>query len=221
MNLIISRKVIVMEKIKVLFLDIDGVLQPDSARMGGERFNIDRKALVERLTKELETDYYQYNEYDVAAVYCDWDKEAIATLKHILDETGAKIVVSSDWRENDARWVVTKMPNKMRDLLRIHGLDKYYIGDTPDFITVPDHDEKKKTYSFRVVEINHYLEVNKDRIENYVALDDMDLVRGGYVGNFIHTESLITKEQGEECILMLNKKPSKIKEIFNKLFKRG
>ena len=108
-----------MEKIKVVLLDIDGVLQSSGSR---ERFNVDRKVLVETLSKELKVDYSQYDEYDVAAVYCDWDKEAIATLKHILDETGAKIVISSDWRN-------IRKPNKMRDLLRIHGLDLYYLGE--------------------------------------------------------------------------------------------
>ena len=65
--------------------------------------------------------------------------------------------------------------------------------------------------AIRTKEIEEYILRNKELIEDYVTIDDMDLVRGGYVGNFIHTESLITKEQGEECILMLNKKPSKFK----------
>ena len=190
-----------MEKIKVVFLDIDGVLQSSGSR---ERFNVDRKVLVETLSKELKVDYSQYDEYDVAAVYHDWDKKAIATLKHILDETGAKIVVSSDWRN-------IRKPNKMRDLLRIHGLDLYYLGDTLD-LSYSSEIFRMTNYSreaIRTKEIEEYLLRNKELIEDYVAIDDMDLVRGGYVGNFIHTHSLITKEQGEECIAMLNMKQLK------------
>ena len=189
---------------KIIFLDINGVLQPDNATGYGKRFKIDRKALVERLSKELGTDYSQYDEYDVAAAYHDWDKETISILKNILDKTGAKIVISSDWKNS-------RKPNKMRDLLRIHGLDLYYLGDTLDLsyssetFRMTNHSREK----IRTREIEEYLLRNKELIEDYVAIDDMDLVRGGYVGNFIHTHSLITKEQGEECILMLNKKQLK------------
>ena len=185
-----------MDKIKVIFLDIDGVLQPYKAGQGGERFKVDRHKLVADLTEKHNIDYSQYNEYDVAAVYCDWDQEALSILKNILIKAGAKIAVSSDWRE-------PKNPNKMRDLLRIHNLDEYYIGDTPDFWTIPNYNEKREKYSYRVVEITEYLEQNKDRVEQYVAIDDMNLSKGGYVGNFIHTYDLITKEQGEKCIRML------------------
>ena len=107
---------------KVIFLDIDGVLQPYASK---NRFEIDRKVLRERLSKELNTDYTIYNEYDVAACYADWDKEAVERIKKIIKKTDAKIVISSDWRSKE-------LPNKMKDFLKIHNMDKYWVGETDD-----------------------------------------------------------------------------------------
>ena len=76
----------------IIFLDIDGVLQPYSSQ---KRFEINRKELKEKLSKELGIDYSIYNEYDVAAAACDWDKDAVDRIKNIIEKTEAKIVVSS------------------------------------------------------------------------------------------------------------------------------
>ena len=96
---------------KIVFLDIDGVMQPYDAE---NRFYISDKSLVDSLSEKYHTDYHIYSIYDVMAVYYDWHEQAIARLKNILDKTGAKIIISSDWRSE-------KTPNKMPDLLIIDG----------------------------------------------------------------------------------------------------
>lgn len=78
---------------KIIFLDIDGVIQRPSAM---KRFTINRKSLVDRLSQELAIDYHQYNEFDVAAVYYDWHPQAISILQSIIYETDAYIVISSN-----------------------------------------------------------------------------------------------------------------------------
>lgn len=181
-----------MDKVKVIFLDIDGVLQPTKNNGNGKRFEINRDNLIESLSSQHNIDYRQYSQFDVAAVYCDWDLEAINIIKRVLKKTGAKIVISSDWRD-------IRKPNKMRDLLRIHGLDEFYIGDTPQITEIPNYWEQLKMYSCRVAEIMAYVEKNKETIDTYVAIDDLDLTAGGFSANFIHTDNLITEEQGNQC----------------------
>lgn len=184
---------------KVIFLDIDGVLQPYNSE---KRFKIDRKKLRKKLSEEFDTDYTIYNEYDVAACYADWDKDAVERIKKIIKETNAKIVISSDWRSKEK-------PNKMKDFLKLWGLDQYLIGET-EYI---DKEKMKKTieyiesmqnsfYSYRIVEILEYV-YNNPEITNYVAIDDLNL-EIGLEGHFVKTYNLINDEQADRCIKILN-----------------
>lgn len=110
---------------KALFLDIDGVLQPCGQQ---KRFDHLKEIpeICARLNKTLNCDFdfeaYIKDSYsgtcDVAAVYFDWNKQSIENLRRILDETGARIVLSSDWRE----WGGL---DRMKGFLAIHGLDQY------------------------------------------------------------------------------------------------
>lgn len=185
---------IIMSKKLVIFLDIDGVLQSYHAN---QRFIVNRKALVDKLSQELEIDYHQYNEFDVAAIYYDWHPQAISLLKSIIDETNAYIVISSNWRN-------PSLPNKMNDLLKIHALDKYYLGDTPQITNILNYQDKLKVYPSRVVEILTYLEEHPD-ITNYVVVDDLDLSQG-LTNHFVKTNNLINKEDANTCIKILKRK---------------
>ena len=85
------------EKRKVIFLDIDGVLQPTSAQ---ERFNHDMEALKVELAEKYQDDHFlELDKYDVAAVYYDWNKQAVERLRGLLWHCDAEIVLSSDWRQ--------------------------------------------------------------------------------------------------------------------------
>lgn len=112
---------------KALFLDIDGVLQPHSSK---ERFShIDEmKQIVEQLnvSHPAGQDWKEFakmgGQYDIAAVMFDWDQPSVERLRNVLDTTGAKIVLSTDWRY--------KGEPMMKALLSLHGLDKYYYDST-------------------------------------------------------------------------------------------
>ena len=112
---------------KVVFLDIDGVLQPSNNQ---QRFkHIDEiDDIIARLNQKIPqyADWQQYlkhgGAYDITAVMYDWDEAAVKRLHNILETTGAKIVLSTDWRYKDTPF--------MRALLSLHDFDKYLVGST-------------------------------------------------------------------------------------------
>jgi len=177
----------------ILFLDIDGVLQSPNSQ---KRFEVNRESLISYLTNIYNVDYSQYNEYDVAAVYFDWDKIAVNRVKKILEKTNAFIVITSNWKNK-------LLPNKMKDLLKIQGLDKYYVGETANYYDIKEID-KTKAYHYKVIEILDYLKQNKN-ITNYVVVDDLDL-SNGLKGHFVRTNNIISAENAENCIRILKRK---------------
>lgn len=144
----------------VVFLDIDGVVQPHNSFKRFKYMNYDT---IKYLSDKYHTDYFKYSSYDVCAVYVDWLSSAVEKLKYILDSTDSRIIISSNWRD-------PYYSNKMYDLLKIQGLDKYYFKDNPYII------DDSSYYRARAKEINASL--NKYDIKNYVILDDMvELIR--------------------------------------------
>ncbi len=106
---------------KYIFLDIDGVLQPFRPC---HRFEVNRKELIDKICEEFHDDFYQQlDEYDVAAVYLDWNEEAVKNLKKLIDETNAKIILSTAWRES-------RTMKEMEKLFKLHELDHYIAGMT-------------------------------------------------------------------------------------------
>ncbi|MDR2199966.1 MAG: hypothetical protein LBR53_11040 [Deltaproteobacteria bacterium] len=186
---------------KVVFLDIDGVLQPDNARIRVTEEKKRLKDFYKSLYKSFQVDYSVYSQMDVMTVYHLWDKESVANLLHILNSSGAYIVLSSSWR-------IFPM-GKMRDLFKIHGLDKYYVDNTmrEDFRLIEqlraDEEGYKSFYVDRVIEILEYLK-NHPNIENYVAIDDMNLIPG-LENHFIRASQSLTRTQAEEAVEILNR----------------
>jgi hypothetical protein len=217
---------------KVVFLDIDGVLQP-----GGRQTRFEHKDEYPELAKQLnkdipgDFDYFAYingnysNTCDLGAVYYDWDKPAVERLRNILDTTDAKIVLSSSWRDMGMR--------VMRALMAIHGLDKYLV-DSTFYIALKEmreegYDEKRKATGDifnkieealqrivpdnphpwykrhvcgRTAEIREYLDRHPE-IVAYAAIDDMYL-ENGLNGHYVGTDHWIEEEHVQKCIDILN-----------------
>ncbi|MDR0603068.1 MAG: hypothetical protein LBG80_02045 [Bacteroidales bacterium] len=185
---------------KVIFLDIDGVLQPPTQTRFKHIKEVDE--LKKQLYDKYGVDYNEYHDYDILAVYYDWDKEAIAELKRILGATGAKIVISSDWR------AYKDNPLKcMRDFFRIYDLADYVIDYTPLWRGAEREEhyrrkEYKDIHEPRVVEILEHLKIHPE-IKKWVAVDDLHL--GEYLKeNAVLTRYKLAKADADKCIEILN-----------------
>lgn len=220
---------------KALFLDIDGVLQPHGQQ---DRFRHleEIPALCTRLNHELQNgfDYEAYiaNSYshlcDIGAVYYDWNPGAVERLHRILDTTGARIVLSTDWREEGLE--------RMRGLLAIHHLDGY-LEDSTFYVPNPtptiDWEEREKILKawkpigdslleglrklypktsddwfapfvdWRTMEIREYLDRHPE-ITAYVAVDDRNLELG-LDGHFVQTSNYLTEEHVQQCLEILDR----------------
>ena len=126
----------------------------------------------------------------VLSVYYEWHKSAVGRLKKILDETDAKIIISSDWK-NDA------LPKKMQDLLKIHELDKYWYCDNI-IIRKP-----LLVQELRYLEIQDSL--NRYPIDNFVVLDDIPDLEFFYPNNSVITYDYLSINDMNEAIKILKK----------------
>ncbi len=228
---------------KAIFLDIDGVLQPKNSKGRFEHIK-EVPSLAKELTQKLGNgfDYYKalgdnsgmrgivpYFDYDIAAVYWDWNPDAVRLLHQVIDETGAKIVLSTDWRERGNE--------VMKALLDIHDFGKYLYGSTYftanfaaqnikekfDYNELSQmHDDwgkqmrklcnsfeeiyppegsgwGQRSFDFRSAEIWEYLDRHQE-ITDYVVIDDSDL-RIGLKNHFVLSHDGYMQEKEAEAMI--------------------
>ncbi len=144
---------------KVIFLDIEGVLVLDKSN-------------------EPHEDYAH-----------PFDKECVAILNELLDETGAEIVITSSWK-------------KMLDLKRLTFIFNW------NGVTCSPHDI---TFDFnnREKEITDY--VQRMKINDFVILDDMDLTV--FPKNFVKCNSTLGLKESDKKEQALNALKSKFSKI--------
>ena len=185
---------------KVIFLDIDGVLQPFTQFRFDHIRDGDMDSVYEELQRKNGVDYRKYDIYDVAAVYYDWDSRAVNELKRVLKTADAGIVLSSSWRDESNE--------RMINFFRIHDLDRYFVDSTvylestydlSPYIAILNLDDDMK-YQTRSIEILLYLHEHPE-IETYVAIDDMTLK--GLGEHFVQTTTKLTSELADKCIEVL------------------
>jgi hypothetical protein len=167
---------------KVIFLDHDGVICLSGN--WGSRFKKQKK---ER--KKLSQDVMSMT---VDARFDNFDKKAVKVLNEILGQTGAEIVVSSDWRV----WCSVE---EMGDYYESKGIIKRPIDFTGNNI-----DGEKVTWhrnwdleGTRSIQIQEWLKEHPE-VTHWVAIDDLNMAKTGLhysmefehewaLDNFVHT----------------------------------
>jgi len=147
---------------KVIFLDHDGVICLSDN--WGNRFKKQKKWGKRKLSMgplEIPLEYR----------FDNFDEEAVKVLNEILEETGAEIVVSSDWK----RWATVE---EMGEYYESKGIIKKPIAFT-DSILYDDYDDfpwhnKSELEQTRSLEIAQYIGQNPV-ITHWVAIDDLNM----------------------------------------------
>ena len=153
---------------KVIFLDHDGVICLSTE--WGSRFK--KQTKVKRKLSQSVLSLPVYARFD------NFNKKAIKILNEILEETGAEIVVSSDWK----RWANVE---EMGEYYESKGIIKKPIAFTPDLGQCTWHNENVWVWSkdwdlemCRVIEIKQYLHDHPE-ITHWVSIDDLDMGKTG------------------------------------------
>lgn len=165
---------------KIIFLDIDGVLNSN------QWYSSDR------------------NPGNIGGVEGDIDPDCVDRILRICNETGAKIVISSDWKMS---WPGAKIR------LENAGFPKGLIIDkTPDLIMrmlsiqdyMLDDDEEVVYNNSRGHEIDGWLEEHPE-CTNFVIIDDRTDFTEDQMPHFVHTDWNvgITDENVEIAIMTL------------------
>lgn len=162
---------------KVIFLDIDGVIMPlgshEYLRMDAQTF----KALCVKEHPALA----DVSAYDLAAAEWDWYPRATKHIRQLVEQTQAKIVITSSWR-------IARTLHELQLLFSLHGL-----GDAVLDVTV-DTGKKEE-------EIQMYL-WGYPEIEQYVVIDDMDM-RRSFHEHFIHVRDKYFTEENRDAALRI------------------
>ena len=158
---------------KVIFLDHDGVVC--TSLQWGTRLTKQRNWAKKHSSTLDEAKKLPINRMD------NFDKKAVKILNEILDETGAEIVVSSDWKLHCSL-------EEMQELYTIYGVNKVPIGMTKDLASFDPYTAdlfiwKRWLERARMVEIRKYLEEHPE-IEQWVSIDDLEMFE---LVNFVHT----------------------------------
>ena len=166
----------------VLFLDCDGVIC--LANNWGSRVKKRKKDKISLVM----------NDPDVEAKYrFDYfDKKAIKVLNQVLEETGAEIVVSSDWR-------LFATLEELGEYFLSEGIIKKPIAFTKRYIGCDKPDEfewvRRTMYEQqRCIEVRQYL-TDHPEITHWACIDDLELGEVDSYGkeqkwglsNFVHT----------------------------------
>jgi hypothetical protein len=133
----------------------------------------------------------------------------VDNLKRVIDETGAKIVISSTWRYAGLE--------RMKEMWQKRNLPGEVIDVTPDCTYLYNEGLLQLTTRIeRGHEIEYWLDENPGLVENYVILDDNSDFLPHQLGNFVMTSNNInhpdcvdigyglTKECAKKAIRILN-----------------
>ena len=162
--------------IKVIFLDIDGVLNPKwwERKKPADRFG------------------------------CAFAPKTISCLAKIVQETKAEIVISSSWKLMGLQtlqdmWKERKLPGNIIDITPNYMSDELLLN-------ADMNDTDIDSLYIRGMEIKGWLVLYGDDVSNYVIIDDMDDILSEQQTHFVQTdpEFGITNDDVKRVVHLLN-----------------
>lgn len=177
-----SQREVNMNKKKILFLDLDGVL--NTARWH------------EQAKGDQLKDDYGYT----------FDPTAVANLAQIIERTGADIVISSSWKcmglsQMEDMWEDRNLPGKIIGITPNSVSDELLLDVDIDSIDL---------FHIRGEEIKEWLTTYGKNVSHYVIIDDMDHMLPEQQSHFVQTnpEVGITEDDANKAITIMNKSKS-------------
>lgn len=152
---------------KVIFLDHDGVICL-STEWGGRHKK--QREFGRKMSEGI-------MEMPVEMRFDNFNRKAVKILNEILEETGAEIVVSSDWK----RWATVE---EMGEYYESKGIIKKPIAFTPDLKHCDWHHGEfpwSRAWDLeqcRIIEIKQYLNDHPE-ITHWVSVDDLRMGKSG------------------------------------------
>jgi len=157
---------------KIIFLDIDGVLNCEEAYRSGEC------QYQEWVWEDGRKDHYQR--------FCSWSKDL---LNKLIEKTEAKIVISSSWRHSGIEF--------MRKVWKMEEMRGEIIGITPSItangIHIPRGIEIEnylnEDLAFQRInwsEIEQKRIIETSGVENYIIIDDDSDMLYNQANHFVH-----------------------------------
>jgi len=158
---------------KIIFLDHDGVICLSNNWGGRKKKWSKYRSANPDSSKEIKYAPVEYR-------FDDFDKKSIKILNEILEETGAEIVVSSDWKLHATL-------DELGDYYESQGIIKRPIALTPNLGQCTWHEDEEIYWSprwelemIRVIEIKQYLHDHPE-VTHWVSIDDLNMGKNGEV----------------------------------------
>jgi len=147
--------------VRIVFLDIDGVLNHEAF-----------------YRKRQEEGIHIYPTYPLS----EFDPESVSRLNYILEQTGAKVVMSSSWRHG-------RTIQELQNILEKVGFKGELIDKTPSF----KHDDCVRGNEIEkwIDDHRELLGADKFRYCEYVILDDDCDMLYTQKDNFIHVDRYV------------------------------
>ncbi len=155
---------------KVIFLDHDGVICL-SNNWGG------RTKKWDKYRSENPDSSKEKKDAPVSFRFDDFDTKSVNVLNEILEETGAEIVVSSDWKLHATL-------EELGEYYESQGIIKKPIALTPNIQNCKDYDSnfiwspRWESEQIRTIEIKQYLHDHPE-VTHWVAVDDLNMGKIG------------------------------------------
>lgn len=155
---------------KIIFLDHDGVICL-SNNWGG------RKKKWSKYRSANPDSSKEIKQAPVSVRFDDFDEKSVRILNEILEETGAEIVVSSDWKLHATL-------EELGEYYELHNITKKPIALTPNIQHCKDYDSnfiwspQWELEQIRTIEIKQYLHDHPE-VTHWVSIDDLNMGKIG------------------------------------------